>query len=110
MSSQCKGTTKSGTQCKVTIVLPNGYCRIHQDQYVVDKKEDTKEAKEEFIKVEDTAPENNIPKEQRENINIKVENSTSYISETNSSKRWYIIPIIVMGLFWVLSQLMKKKK
>jgi hypothetical protein len=32
MSDQCKGKTKSGTPCKLTGNLIDGYCRLHQDQ------------------------------------------------------------------------------
>lgn len=41
MGSQCKGITKSGTQCKMTGVFPNGYCRLHQSQYSVEIEQDT---------------------------------------------------------------------
>ncbi len=29
---QCKGITKSGNPCKVSVGLSDGYCRMHQDQ------------------------------------------------------------------------------
>jgi hypothetical protein len=103
MSSQCKGTTKSGTQCKVTIVLPNGYCRIHQDQYIVEKKEDTKEVEIEYQKIENE-------EEMKKNIAAISRNSTSYVRYSNSANRWYIVPIVVMAFFWIISRLMKKKK
>jgi len=41
MGSQCRGITKSGTQCKMTGVFPNGYCRLHQSQYSVEIEQDT---------------------------------------------------------------------
>ncbi|MBN1600891.1 MAG: hypothetical protein JW915_04735 [Chitinispirillaceae bacterium] len=44
MGSQCKGITKSGTQCKMTGVFPNGYCRLHQSQYTVEIEQDTEKS------------------------------------------------------------------
>lgn len=32
MSEQCLGTTKSGSRCKITRNLVNGYCHLHRDQ------------------------------------------------------------------------------
>lgn len=32
MSEQCLGTTKSGTRCKITSNLVDGYCRLHRKQ------------------------------------------------------------------------------
>lgn len=110
MSSQCKGTTKSGTPCKMTIVLPNGYCRLHQEQYVVEIKEDAKEAEMESIKVENEAAKKSIPEGKTANTASNVGNSMPYVRYSGSSKRWYIVPVLVMAFFWILSKLMKKKK
>jgi hypothetical protein len=41
MGAQCKGITKGGTPCKITITFANGYCRLHQDQYVTELPKDT---------------------------------------------------------------------
>jgi len=32
MSEQCLGTTKSGTRCKITRNLVDGYCHLHRKQ------------------------------------------------------------------------------
>jgi hypothetical protein len=91
-------------------VLPNGYCRIHQDQYVVEKEQDTRENEKEYLKVENDTPKNNIPEEKRENVAISPKNSKSYVKISNSSRRWYVAPIILMAFFWILSRLLKRKK
>lgn len=32
MAEQCKGVTKRGNRCKVTVGLENGFCAFHRDQ------------------------------------------------------------------------------
>jgi hypothetical protein len=49
MGSQCKGVTKSGAQCKMTGVFPNGFCRVHQNQYTIENKSDTENKSSENI-------------------------------------------------------------
>jgi hypothetical protein len=83
---------------------------VHQDQYVVEKEQDTREVEKVCLKVESTSPEKNIPEEKSENIATKNYNSTSYVRESNTGKRWYILPVVVMVFLWILSKLLKRKK
>ncbi len=110
MSSQCKGTTKSGSPCKITIVLPNGYCRVHQDQYIVEIKENTKdvetiqsEAKNELIK-------ENILEEKSDKFDTNSNNSTAYVRKSKNNKRLYLVPVLVFAFFWFIVRLVKQKK
>ncbi|HEX2957801.1 MAG TPA: DUF5763 domain-containing protein [Chitinispirillaceae bacterium] len=110
MSSQCKGITKSGTPCKMTIVLPNGYCRLHQGQYIVEKQEDTKESAPVVQNVENEALKENVPEKKSNNVDAIPCNSTSYSRNSSRKKRWYIIPVLVIAFFWIVSRFLRKKK
>jgi len=48
MSEQCKGITKSGTQCKISRNLVDGYCHLHLNQK--EKRGEIKEDKIESLK------------------------------------------------------------
>jgi hypothetical protein len=109
MSSQCKGYTKSGAPCKITIVLPNGYCRVHQDQHVVEKIEDTKEIERTILKVENETLEESMSKDKRENVVVKTIKTKTYVKNSSSNKRRYIVSVIVMVFFWILAGLLRKK-
>lgn len=59
MSERCKGITKSGTQCKITGNLLNGYCTIHRDQFKpaqIAKKASTAPQKPAELKMSDKSP------------------------------------------------------
>lgn len=68
MGSQCKGITKSGTQCKMTGVFPNGYCRLHQSQCTVEIEQDTE--KSDTVAADETMScgDDNPPIDQKESI------------------------------------------
>lgn len=109
MSSQCKGTTKSGSPCKITIVLPNGYCRVHQDQYVIEIKQDTKEAERITTEIKPEVIQENVPDKNDDNFDVNNYNSTSYVKNSRSNKRWYVIPVVVFAFLWFIIRLVKKK-
>jgi hypothetical protein len=48
MAEQCKGITKSGTQCKISRNLVDGYCHLHLNQREI--REEIKEDKIESLK------------------------------------------------------------
>lgn len=139
MENQCKGTTKTGKQCKVKNGLKNGYCRLHQDQTaatkdskkkkvpesVLSSKKVTKTADKEFkktpepaMKREETVSNSNHETGRSKPINnevfpdTEIINSNSEIDENKPSKSWILVvsTIIILFLLFYAKVIEKDKK
>ena len=87
MAEQCKGLTKSGSQCKNKNGLVNGYCNVHSDQ-APEKKADSFDEK---------------PEPMFENSNPAYDD---FEGINNGSKTMYVVAAIIVLL--VLVKLMRR--
>jgi hypothetical protein len=107
MGSPCKGITKSGTPCKITITFANGYCRLHQDQYVAELPPDT-ESEEPSKKIAE--PNKDIPES-----TISKSSDRDHISSGNCNnrllnKKTCIVAFICITICYYAFSLLTKKK
>jgi hypothetical protein len=94
----------------MTIVLPNGYCRVHQDQYVVEKFENTNDIDTGILKGDNEKEKESVYEEKIENIDAISSKSTSYSRNKSCSKHWYVVPVLVFAFLWFIVRLVKQKK
>lgn len=102
MAEQCKGITRSGTRCKITRNLKNGYCRFHIDQAQQSVKEqnEIKKQKPEF-EYEKQKPESYPCSREKKDYLAK----SDQFSESSKINRILSIIIIVLGSCLLLSMM-----
>lgn len=94
MQEQCKGITKSGNRCKITVGLVNGYCRLHVDQDAdAEIKKEDEEPEDAFRDSEDTV--------------------TDVASDINSGVSTILLlltALLSIIIFWFFKKRKKRKK
>lgn len=115
MSGQCKGITKSGTQCKISRNLVGGYCHLHLNQKEITEAKDEieEEAKEkvaevlnessEDIKLQDSQTEQKVfePKVHLEAVRQDIVNKPEH--------RFFLTAVFFVLLALIFSFVLKRK-